>query len=125
MENLDMNEIDDKKLAKLSIDELTRLFAKNINEQTLKLIEGIEFLVDENFENFMENMKYVIRTNTEVQIKKIFESKIFKSKLMFSKADRLKLFTKINDIKNIGEFLANKMLLYRVVFPDDTFKLQV
>jgi len=70
-------------------------------------------------------MKYVIKTNTEVNIKKAFESKIFKSKLMFSKADRLKLFNKINDIKNIGEFLANKMLLYRVVFPDDTFKLQV
>jgi len=125
MEDLDINEIDEKKLLKLSIDELTRLFAKNINEQTLKLIEGIEFLVDENFEKFIESMKYVIKTNTEVHIKKVFESKIFKSKLMFSKADRLKLFTKINDIKNIGEFLANKMLLYRVVFPDDTFKLQI
>jgi len=120
-----MNEVDDKKLSKLSIDELTCLFSENINEQTLKLIEGIEFLVDENFEKFMENMNYVIKTNTEVHIKKKFESKIFKSKLMFSKADRLKLFNKINDIKNIGEFLANKMLLYRVVFPDDTFKLQI
>ncbi|MFX0034501.1 MAG: hypothetical protein ACFE9I_02535 [Candidatus Hermodarchaeota archaeon] len=125
MEDIDLNEVEDKKLAKLSIDELTRLFSENINEQTLRLIEGIEFLVDENFEKFMENMKYVIKTNTEVQVKKTFESKIFKSKLMFSKADRLKLFNKINDIKNIGEFLANKMLLYRVVFPDDTFKLQV
>ena len=125
MEDLDTNEVDDKKLAKLSIDELTRLFSENINQQTLKLIEGIEFLVDENFEKFMESMKYVIKTNTEVNIKKKFESKIFKSKLMFSKADRLKLFNKINDIKNIGEFLANKMLLYRIVFPDDTFKLQM
>ncbi|MFX0000176.1 MAG: hypothetical protein ACFE9Q_02045 [Candidatus Hodarchaeota archaeon] len=120
-----MNEVDEKKLVKLNIDDLTRLFMENIKEQTLKLIEGIEFLVDENFDKFMEDMKYVIKTSTEVHIKKVFESKIFKSKLMFSKADRLKLFTKINDIKNIGEFLANKMLLYRVVFPDDTFKLQI
>jgi len=125
MEDIDIKEIDEKKLGKLSIDELTRLFSENINNQTLKLIEGIEYLVDENFEKFMENMKYVIKTNTEVHIKKTFESKIFKSKLMFSKADRLKLFTKVNDIKNIGEFLANKMLLYKVVFPDDTFKLQI
>ncbi|MFX0006134.1 MAG: DUF47 family protein [Promethearchaeota archaeon] len=125
MEDLDINELDEKKLVKLSIDELTHLFSENINSQTLKLIEGIEFLVEENFEKFMENMKYVIKTNTEVHIKKVFESKIFKSKLMFSKADRLKLFNKINDIKNIGEFLANKMLLYRVVFPDDAFKLQM
>jgi uncharacterized protein Yka (UPF0111/DUF47 family) len=67
----------------------------------------------------------VIETNTEVQIKKAFEAKIFKSKLMFSKADRLKLFTRINDIKNMGEFFANKMLLYKVVFPDNEFKLQL
>ncbi len=97
----------------------------NINEQNLKLIEGIEFLVQENFDKFRENMNYVIDTNTEVQIKKKFESKIFKSKLMFSKADRLKLFNKINDIKNIGEFFANKMLLYKAVFPDDQFKLHI
>ena len=44
---------------------------------------------------------------------------------MFSKGDRLKLFTKINDIKNIGEFVANKMLLYKAVFPDEKFKLQI
>ena len=125
MEDIDSNEIDNKKLGKLSIDELTILFSENINKQTLKLIEGIEFLVDEDFDKFIENMKYVIKTNTEVYIKKTFESRIFKSKLMFSKADRLKLFNKINDIKNIGEFLANKMLLYRVVFPDDAFKLQI
>lgn len=97
----------------------------NINEQNLKLIEGIEYLIEENFTNFEDNMNYVIETNTEVQIKKTFESKIFKSKLMFSKADRLKLFTKINDIKNIGEFLANKMLLYRAVFPDQQFKTRI
>jgi uncharacterized protein Yka (UPF0111/DUF47 family) len=96
-----------------------------INEQNLKLIEGIEFLVEENFESFKINLQSVINTNTEVKIKKKFESRIFKSKLMFSKADRLKLFNKINDIKNIGEFIANKMLLYRAVFPDEKFKLQI
>jgi len=120
-----MKEFDDKELNKLSIDELTQLFMDNINEQNLKLIKGIEFLVKEDFNNFKENLNYVIKTNTEVQIKKKFESKIFKSKLMFSKADRLKLFTKINDIKNIGEYLANRMLLYKVVFPDEKFKLQI
>ena len=117
-----MREIDEKVLNKLNIDELTHLFMDNINEQNLKLIEGIEFLVQENFDKFNNSMNYVIQTNTEVQIKKKFESRIFKSKLMFSKADRLKLFTKINDIKNIGEFIANKMLLYKVVFPDEQFK---
>ena len=118
-------EIDDKILSKMSIDELTRLFMDAINEQNLKLIEGIEHLVEENFKEFKKNLTYVIKTNTEVAIKKKFESKIFKSKLMFSKADRLKLFNKINDIKNIGEFLANKLLLYMVVFPDEEFKLQI
>ncbi|MFX1309577.1 MAG: hypothetical protein ACFE9M_09140 [Promethearchaeota archaeon] len=120
-----MKNLEDTGLKKLSIDELTQLFMDNINEQNLKLIEGIEFLVQENFEKFKANMNYVIETNTEVQIKKKFESKIFKSKLMFSKADRLKLFTKINDIKNIGEFLANKMLLYKAVFPDELFKSHI
>ncbi|MFW9830065.1 MAG: DUF47 family protein [Promethearchaeota archaeon] len=118
-------EIDNKKLGKMSIDELTHLFMDTIHEQTLKLIQGIENLVDENFDQFKTNLTYVIKTNTEVSIKKKFESKIFKSKLMFSKADRLKLFNKINDIKNIGEFLANKLLLYKVVFPDEEFKLQI
>ncbi len=120
-----MKDIDEKNLKKLGIDDLTHLFMDNINEQNLKLIEGIEYLIEENFTNFEDNMNYVIETNTEVQIKKTFESKIFKSKLMFSKADRLKLFTKINDIKNIGEFLANKMLLYRAVFPDQQFKTRI
>jgi len=118
-------EIEDKKLSKMSIDQLTHLFMDTINEQNLKLIQGIEYLVEENFDQFNQNLNYVIKTNTEVSIKKKFESKIFKSKLMFSKADRLKLFNKINDIKNIGEFLANKLLLYKVVFPDKEFKLQV
>ncbi|MFW9877413.1 MAG: hypothetical protein ACFFG0_30355 [Candidatus Thorarchaeota archaeon] len=120
-----MEELNEKKISKLSIDTLTQLFMDVINEQNLRLIQGIEFLVEDNFENFEKNMHYVIDTNSEVKIKKRFESKIFKSKLMFSKADRLKLFNKINDIKNIGEFLANKMLLYRVIFPDNEFKLQI
>ena len=120
-----MKEFDDKELSKMSIDELTKLFMDNINEQNLVLIKGIEFLVKEDFDKFKENLNYVIDTNTEVQIKKKFESKIFKSKLMFSKADRLKLFNKINNIKNIGEYLANRMLLYKVVFPDDQFKVQL
>lgn len=117
--------IDEKELSKLSIDKLTHLFMDVINEQNLKLIKGIEFLVEENFEGFEQNLQYVIDTNSEVKIKKRFESKIFKSKLMFSKADRLKLFNQINGIKNIGEFIANKMLLYRAVFPDESFKLQI
>ncbi|MFW9901638.1 MAG: hypothetical protein ACFFDY_10140 [Candidatus Thorarchaeota archaeon] len=120
-----MREFDEKELNKLSIDDLTKLFMDNINEQNLKLIRGIEFLVEEKFDKFKENLNYVIDTNTEVQIKKKFESKIFKSKLMFSKADRLKLFTKINDIKNIGEYLANRMFLYKAVFPDEKFKLEI
>ncbi|MBY8989335.1 MAG: DUF47 family protein [Candidatus Lokiarchaeota archaeon] len=120
-----MQEIDEKELNKLSIDKLTHLFMDAINQQNIVLIEGIEFLVQENFDNFEKNLRYVIDTDAEVRIKKKFESKIFKSKLMFSKADRLKLFTRINEIKNIGEFIANKMLLYRVVFPDENFKSQI
>ena len=120
-----MIEIDEKELSKLSIDKLTHLFMDTINKQNLKLIEGIEFLVEENFDRFEKNLQYVIDADTEVQIKKKFESKIFKSKLMFSKADRLKLFNKINGIKNIGEFIANKMLIYRAVFPDEEFKQQI
>jgi len=120
-----MIEIDEKELSKLSIDKLTHLFMDTINEQNIRLIQGIEFLVEENFEDFEKNLRSVIDTNTEVRIKKKFESKIFKSKLMFSKADRLKLFNRINEIKNIGEFVANKMLLYRVVFPDEDFKSQI
>jgi uncharacterized protein Yka (UPF0111/DUF47 family) len=120
-----MSELDEKRLSKLSIDELTRLFMDNINEQNLELIEGIESLVEEDFTKFKEKLNYVIDTNTEVQIKKTFENRIFKSKLMFSKKDRLKIFSKINDVKNIGEFMANKLLLYKVLFPDKEFKLDV
>jgi uncharacterized protein Yka (UPF0111/DUF47 family) len=120
-----IREYEEQELRKMSIDQLTRLFMDIINEQNLVLIEGIENLIDENYEQFKKNMNYVIETTTEVQVKKVFESKIFTSKLMFSKADRLKLFNKINDIKNIGEFMANRMLVYRIIFPDNEFKLRV
>ena len=120
-----MNELDEKELSKMSIDKLTRLYMDNINEQNLQLIDGIESLVEEDFTTFRQKLNYVIKTTTEVQIKKTFENKIFKSKLMFSKADRLKVFGKINDIKNIGEYMANRLLLYRAIFPDEEFKLHV
>ncbi|KKN45336.1 hypothetical protein LCGC14_0684170, partial [marine sediment metagenome] len=87
-----MKEVEEKELNKLSIDSLTHLYMDTIHEQNIKLIEGIEFLVEENFEEFQNNLNYVIKSDSEVRIKKKFESKIFKSKLMFSKADRLKLF---------------------------------
>lgn len=120
-----IREYEEQELRKMSIDQLTRLFMDIINEQNLVLIEGIENLIDENYEQFKKNMNYVIETTTEVQVKKVFESKIFTSKLMFSKADRLKLFNNINNIKNIGEFIANRMLVYRIIFPDNEFKLRV
>jgi len=120
-----MKTYNDENLEKLSIDELTHVFMDSIENQTLILIEGIDNLIKEDFNEFEKKLNIVIETTTEVKIKKKFESKIFKSKLMFSKADRLKLFSKINDIKNIGEFLANKMLLYKVVFPDEQFKIQI
>ena len=125
MREIEEKFIEEKELNKLSIDQLTHLFMDTINSQNLKLIEGIEFLVEEDFDSFEKNLHYVIDTVSEVIIKKRFEAKIFKSKLMFSKADRLKLFAKINEIKNIGEFIANKLLLYRAVFPDEKFKLQI
>jgi uncharacterized protein Yka (UPF0111/DUF47 family) len=118
-------ELSEKELNKLSIDELTRLFIDNINEQNLQLISGIESLVEEDFDTFKKKLNYVIKTTTEVQIKKTFENKLFKSKLMFSKADRLKVFGKVNDIKNIGEYMANRLLLYRAIFPDEEFKLHI
>ncbi|TFF90537.1 MAG: hypothetical protein EU548_02510 [Promethearchaeota archaeon] len=120
-----MTELKDVDLQKQSVDELTHIFMDFINDQTQKLIEGISYLIKEDFENFNANLDDVVKTKTEVQIKKVFESKIFKSKLMFSKADRIKVFNKINDIKNIGEFLANKMLLYKVIFPDEEFKIKI
>ncbi len=122
---VEITDLTKKELKKLRIDDLTHLFMDTINEQTQKLIDGIEYLTKEDFENFTKNLNHVIETKTELDIKKTFEAKIFKSKLMFSKADRLKVFDKINDIKDIGEFLAHKMLLYKVVFPDEEFKLKL
>jgi len=120
-----MVEIDDDIIKKKSIDELTHLFMDDIHEQNLRLIEGIEYLIKEDYGNFKTNLNSVIQTTAEIKIKKAFEEKLFKiRKASFTKADRLKLFSKINDMKNIGEFLAHKMLLYRVVFPDDEFKLR-
>ena len=119
------HDLNEEELKKKSIDELTRLFIDIINQQSIHLIEGIEALVKNDHTKFRKNMENVKKTSSEIQVKKVFESKIFKSKLMFSKADRLKLFSKINDIKNIGEFIAHRMLLYRVIFPDNEFKLQL
>ena len=73
-----MREIEEKELNKLNIDDLTHLFMDVINEQNIKLIQGIEFLVEENFESFEKNLQYVIDSHEEVRIKKRFESKIFK-----------------------------------------------
>jgi len=122
---MQLNDLNEKEIKKLKIDDLTHMFMDSINEQNLKLIAGIEYLIKEDFENFTLNLNYVIQTKAEIQIKEAFEAKIFKAKLMFSKADRLKVFSKINDIKDIGEFLAHKMLLYRVVFPDSEFKRRI
>lgn len=121
-----MLEFDEDILKKKSIDELTHLFMDSINEQNLKLIEGIEYLIEEDFDNFQKNLNYVLQTTAEVQIKRRFEQKLFKSKkASFTKADRLKLFSEINVIKSRGEFLANKMLLYKVIFPDQEFKVRL
>ena len=119
------NKYDEDELKNKSINELTHLFMDIIHKQNMLLIEGIEALVKNDFTKFKSNLECVAQTTAEVQVKKVFESKIFKAKLMFSKADRLKLFSKINDIKNIGEYLTNRMLLYRVIFPDNEFKLQL
>ncbi len=119
------NSIEQKELEKKSPDELTKMFMDRIYEQNLKLIEGLEFLIEEDFVNFETNLKHVIQTETEVEIKKAFEGKLWKKRTVFAKADRLKVFGKINDIKNIGEFMANRLLLYKVVFPDEKFKLRI
>ena len=89
---------ENKELSKLNIDKLTHVFMDSINEQNIKLIEGIECLVKEDFDNFTKNLKDVIQTAKEEQIKKTFETRLFKSKKSsFTKADRLKLFSKINE----------------------------
>ncbi|KKM88313.1 hypothetical protein LCGC14_1259970 [marine sediment metagenome] len=119
------NNSDEKQLHKKSIDELTHMFMDRIHEQTLKIIEGIEYLIDENFVEFENNLNYVIETKVEVEIKKSFEAKLWKKRSVFAKADRLKIFGKINDMKNIGEFIAHRLLLYKAVLPDEKFKLRI
>jgi len=91
-------------------------------KQNMKIIRAIDHLIIENFEEFEKDLKYVIETKKEEEIKRAFESKIWKSKMMFSKADRVLVFNRINKIRDFGEILARKMLLYRVVFPDEQFK---
>lgn len=121
-----MSNIDEKQLQKLNIDELTIKFMEHIQEDNIKLIEGIEYLIEEDFDNFTKYVQFPLDASTiETQIKKAFEAKIWKAKLMFSKADRLKILKRINDIKNLGEVLASKLLVYRVLFPDEQFKLQM
>jgi hypothetical protein len=119
------NNSDEKQLHKKSIDELTHMFMDRIHEQTLIMIEGIEYLIDDNFVEFKKNLNYVIETKTEVEIKKNFEAKLWKKRSVFAKADRLMIFGKINDMKNIGELLAHKLLLYKCILPDEKFKLRV
>ncbi|MHA1147184.1 MAG: hypothetical protein ACTSR8_02965 [Promethearchaeota archaeon] len=120
-----LNNIEESDLEKKTVDELTNLFMDQINQQNNILIDGIEHLVEGNLSKFEENLKIVIKTTTEVKIKKAFESRLWKKRTVFAKADRLKIFGKINDIKNIGEFMANRLLLYKVLLPDEKFKLRV
>ena len=73
-----MKEVKNDDLRKLNIDELTHEFMDNINEQNMILIEGIDYLIEEDFENFHKNLNIVIETRTEVKIKKAFEANIKK-----------------------------------------------
>jgi len=111
-----------KELKKMKIDELTIYFMNRTTKQNMKLIRAINFLINSNFENFEADLKYVIENKKEEEIRRAFESKIWKSKLMFSKADRVLVFNRINRIRDLGESLARKMLIYKVVFPDEKFK---
>jgi len=111
-----------KELKKMKIDEITQYFMNKTTKQNMKLIRAIDHLIIENFEEFEKDLKYVIENKKEEEIKRVFESKIWKSKMMFSKADRVLVFNRINKIRDLGEILARKMLLYRVVFPDEQFK---
>lgn len=111
-----------KELKKMKIDEITQYFMNKTTKQNMKLIRAIGHLIIEDFEEFEKDLKYVIETKKEEEIKRAFESKIWKSKMMFSKADRVLVFNRINKIRDFGEILARKMLLYRVVFPDEQFK---
>ncbi|MCK4237988.1 MAG: DUF47 family protein [Candidatus Lokiarchaeota archaeon] len=111
-----------KELKKMKIDEITQYFMNKTTKQNMKLIRAIDHLIIEDFEEFEKDLKYVIDTKKEEEIKRAFESKIWKSKMMFSKADRVLVFNRINKIRDLGETLARRMLLYRVVFPDEQFK---
>ncbi|MGQ4873134.1 MAG: hypothetical protein ACP6IY_03585 [Promethearchaeia archaeon] len=125
MKTKSINSLDNKDLRKKSIDELTQMFMDKIHEQNIKLIEGIEFLIDERFYDFEVNLNFIIKSKAEIEIKKAFEEKLWKKRTVFAKADRLNVLRKINEIKNIGEVVAHKLLLYRVVLPDEKFKLRV
>ena len=120
-----MTKIEEEQLQKFNIDELTIKFMERIHQDNIKLIEGIEHLIDEDFDTFTKNLQEVLEATEEIKIKKAFETKIWKAKLMFSKADRIKILKKINNIKTLGEILANKLLIYRIIFPDDEFKLSM
>ncbi len=123
---INMQEKIDADLSKLSIDELTIRFMESIHQDDLNLFDSLEYLIKEDFKNFEKNIKEVLSsTEKETQIKKAFESKIWKAKLVFSKWDRLTVMDHINDIKILGEHLTNKLLVYRVVFPDDEFKTRM
>jgi len=111
-----------KELKKMKIDEITQYFMNKTTKQNMKLFRAIDYLIIENFEEFEKDLKYVIENKEEEEIKRVFESKIWKSKMMFSKADRVLVFNRINKIRDLGDILARKMLLYRVVFPDEQFK---
>lgn len=106
----------------MKIDELTILFMNRTTKQNMKLIRGIEFLIEMDFENFDTDLNYVIENKQEEEIRRAFESRIWKSKLMFSKADRVLVFNRINRIRDLGEILARKMLIYKVVMPDLDFQ---
>ena len=121
----DLTSLNKEQIKDLDIDELTDLFMEKINDQNLMLIEGLEFLMEEDFKQFEQNLNNVIQTTPELQIKKTFESKIWKKRSAFTKADRLTIFSRINEIKNKGEHMANKLLLYRTILPDEKFKLRI
>jgi cyclopropane fatty-acyl-phospholipid synthase-like methyltransferase len=120
-----MPQVDEKILQKFNIDELTIKFMERIHLDHIKLIEGIEYLINEDFDTFTKNLQEVLEATEEIKIKKAFEAKIWKAKLMFSKADRIKILKETNDIKTLGESLASKLLLYRIIFPDEEFKLSM
>ncbi|MHA1335961.1 MAG: hypothetical protein ACTSPW_09430, partial [Promethearchaeota archaeon] len=78
MKTKSINSLDNKDLRKKSIDELTQMFMDKIHEQNIKLIEGIEFLIDERFYDFEVNLNFIIKSKAEIEIKKAFEEKLWK-----------------------------------------------